>query len=130
MIFKVNIENATQRNRSFRRVIYTAKKMQLVLMSLKPGEEIDLEKHDNIDQFIRIEKGTGRAYEGRKQRRQKYYSLKDGDAIVIPAGTWHRVKNTSSTDNFYLYTIYSPPEHYPGTHQKEKPVTKRRRIGK
>jgi mannose-6-phosphate isomerase-like protein (cupin superfamily) len=113
--FKTNIEKETSKNKNFRKVIYTARHSQLVLMSLKPREEIGLETHSENDQFLRFEGGRGRAeIDGNK------YPVKDGDAIVIPAGAKHNVINTSRTDDLKIYTIYSPPHHKDGTIHKTK----------
>jgi len=103
-----NIEKAALENSNFRTVLYTAKNSQLVLMSLKPGEEIGEEVH-HLDQFIRVEKGMGRAILDGVER-----AIEDGTAIVIPAGTKHNVINMSSDLELKLYTIYSPPEHTDG----------------
>lgn len=102
-----NIEEATLNNNNFRQVLYTAKFSQLVLMSLLPGEEIGMEVH-TLDQFIRIEKGEGKAILDGVE-----HEIKDGSAIVIPARTNHNVIN-NSTELMKLYTIYSPPEHIDG----------------
>jgi len=107
--FVQNIEKATLENNNFRQVLYTAKHSQLVLMSLKPGEEIGEEVHDTLDQFFRFEKGEGEVViEGVASK------IADGSAVVIPAGTKHNIVNTSSTDPLKLYTIYSPPNHADG----------------
>lgn len=99
-----NIEKAAKENKNFRKVLYTAKNSQLVLMSLQPGEEIGEEIHE-LDQFIRVESGEGVAVlDGVK------HEISDGFAIVIPAGTRHNVINTGGKE-MKLYTIYSPPEH-------------------
>jgi mannose-6-phosphate isomerase-like protein (cupin superfamily) len=104
--FKSNIENVTLKNKNFRKVIYTAKNSQLVLMSLKPKEDIGLETHPENDQFLRFEGGRGRVeIDGNK------YMVKDGDAVVIPAGARHNVTNISAADELKIYTIYSPPHH-------------------
>jgi len=104
--FKSNIENDTLKNKNFRKVIYTAKNSQLVLMSLKPKEDIGLETHPENDQFLRFEGGRGRVeIDGNK------YMVKDGDAVVIPAGARHNVTNISAADELKIYTIYSPPHH-------------------
>lgn len=117
-VFKTNIEQQTLDNKDYRRVIFTGRHTQLVLMSLVPQEEIDLEKHSEHDQFIRIESGHGRIYIGKNK--QTYRNLTDGDAVIIPAGTWHRIKNTSTDKRLSLYTLYSPPEHPSNTVQKSK----------
>jgi mannose-6-phosphate isomerase-like protein (cupin superfamily) len=113
--YHVDIEAATLENTDFRRVLFTGPHSQLVLMTLQPGEEIGLETHDGIDQFIRVEAGEGEALlAGERQ------SLADGSAIVIPAGTEHNVVNTSATEPLRLYTVYTPPEHPDGTVHRTK----------
>lgn len=107
--YVANIETLTLENENFRRVLYTAKNSQLVLMSLKPGEEIGEEVHE-LDQFIRCESGSGKAtLDGAE------HDLRDGVAVVIPASTRHNVVNTSSDKPLKLYTLYSPPNHKDGT---------------
>ena len=101
-----NIEHDTLENNDFRRVVYTAKNQQLVLMSLKPLEDIGEEVHDDVDQFFRCEKGEGKAILDGVE-----HTLKDGFVVVIPAGTKHNIINTSSTEPLRLYTLYSPPQH-------------------
>jgi mannose-6-phosphate isomerase-like protein (cupin superfamily) len=113
--FKTNIERDTLKNKNFRKVIYTGANSQLVLMSLKPKEEIGAETHPENDQFLRFEGGTGRVIIDASK-----YSVKDGDAVVIPAGAKHNVINTSATDELKIYTIYSPPHHKDGTIHKTK----------
>ncbi|MBU5557694.1 MAG: cupin domain-containing protein [Candidatus Aenigmatarchaeota archaeon] len=104
--FNTNIERDTLKNTDFRRVLYTGKYSQLVLMSLKPGEEIGEEVHPNVDQFFRIESGEGIVViDGIKHK------IKDGSAVVVPSGARHNVINTSKKSDLKLYTIYSPPEH-------------------
>jgi mannose-6-phosphate isomerase-like protein (cupin superfamily) len=105
----VGIEKETKKNTDFRRVLYTGKYSQLVLMSLKPGEEIGEETHDDVDQFFRFEEGEGKVVIDHAEHR-----LKDGTAVIVPAGALHNVINTSKTANLKLYTIYSPPEHQDG----------------
>ena len=113
--FKSNIEKDTLANRDFRRVLYTGKNSQLVLMSLRPGEEIGDEVHRTVDQFFRFEKGEGIVtIDGAKQK------VGDGDAVIVPAGARHNVTNASKTAELKLYTIYSPPEHQDGTVRKTK----------
>ena len=104
--FKLNIEKDTLKNKNFRKVLYTSAYSQLVLMSLKPKEEIGSEVHEENDQFLRFEGGTGRVVIDDSK-----YTVKDGDAVVIPAGARHNVINTSATETLNLYTIYSPPHH-------------------
>lgn len=103
--FVDDIEELTERNKDFRRVLYTGKHLQLVLMSLKPGEEIGEETHDAHDQFFRIEKGKGEVWiDGVKTR------VKADFAVIVPAGARHNVVNTGDKA-LRLYTLYSPPEH-------------------
>jgi mannose-6-phosphate isomerase-like protein (cupin superfamily) len=113
--FKSNIEKDTLSNNNFRRVLYTGKYSQLVLMSLKPSEEIGEEVHETVDQFFRFENGEGIVYiDGVRQK------VVDGDAVIVPAGARHNVINTSKTTDLKLYTIYSPPEHQDGIVRKTK----------
>ncbi|WXG45081.1 MAG: cupin domain-containing protein [Promethearchaeati archaeon SRVP18_Atabeyarchaeia-1] len=100
------LESETRKNADFRRVLYTGKHSQLVLMSLKPGEEIGMETHSNVDQFFRFEGGEGKVIIDRVEHR-----VKDGDGVIVPAGAKHNVVNTSKQSELKLYTIYSPPEH-------------------
>ena len=111
--YVANIEKLTEENDKFRQVLYTAKNSQLVIMSLKPGEEIGEEVHE-LDQFIRIEKGTGRAVLDGAEKK-----IEDDYAVVIPAGTRHNVINDGG-EEMKLYTIYSPPEHKDGTVHQTK----------
>ena len=104
--FVADIEKETVQNTDFRRVLYTGKFSQLVLMSLKPGEEIGEETHDDVDQFFRFEKGEGKVVID-----DVSHAVKDGSAVVVPSGAKHNVLNTSKTADLRLYTIYSPPEH-------------------
>jgi mannose-6-phosphate isomerase-like protein (cupin superfamily) len=104
-----NIEKETLENENFRKVLYTAKNSQLVVMSIAPKEDIGEETH-TLDQFIRIEKGTGKAVLDDVES-----DIADDFAIVVPAGTKHNFVNTSETEPMKLYTIYSPPEHRDGT---------------
>lgn len=113
--YVTDIERDTLENEDYRRVLYTGKYMQLVLMTLQPGEDIGLETHEGHDQFIRIEAGTGYAQLDNERR-----DLKDGSIVVIPSGAEHNVVNTSDSEPLRLYTLYSPPEHEDGTVQKTK----------
>jgi mannose-6-phosphate isomerase-like protein (cupin superfamily) len=107
--FKDNIEDLTLQNENFRKVLYTASHSQLVLMSLKPNEEIGMEVHEENDQFFRFESGEGQVtIDG------NVYEVKDGAAVVVPAGAEHNVVNTSGTRELKLYTIYSPAHHKDG----------------
>ncbi|NPV55348.1 MAG: cupin domain-containing protein [Anaerolineae bacterium] len=113
--YHIDIEKKTEENEYFREVLFTAPFSQLVIMSLKPGEEIGIETHLDTDQFIRIEEGQGKAIlDG------QVHELEDGSALVIPAGTEHNIINTSSKEALKLYTIYTPPEHPDGTIHKTK----------
>lgn len=108
--FKGNIEELTEENSSFRRVLYTGHNIQLVLMSLLPGEDIGMEVHDDTDQFFRFEEGEGKVVINETE-----YQVKDDDAVVVPAGSPHNVINTSDTDPLRFYTVYAPPHHKDGT---------------
>jgi mannose-6-phosphate isomerase-like protein (cupin superfamily) len=107
--FKGNIEQDTLDNDNFRKVLYTGPHLQLVLMSLKPGEEIGEEVHENNDQFFRFESGIGKCTID-----ENHYHVTEGDAVVVPAGAKHNVINTG-TELFKMYTIYGPPNHQHGT---------------
>ena len=107
--YKNNIEKLTLENDNFRRVLYTAGHCQLVLMSLKPEEEIGMEVHPDNDQFFRFEKGEGKVIINETE-----YVVGDGDAVIVPAGATHNVVNTSTTEALKLYTIYAPPHHKDG----------------
>lgn len=109
-----NIEKTARENSNFRKVLYTAKNSQLVVMSLKPLEEIGEEVHA-LDQFIRVEVGEGLAVLNGKEEK-----IENGFAIVVPAGTSHNIINTSDKKELKLYTIYSPPNHQDGVIHKTK----------
>lgn len=104
--YLTDIEYKTLQNENFREVLFTGPHTQLVVMNLQPGEEIGMEVHDHIDQFIRVETGQGKAILDGAE-----HDLEDGSAVVIPAGTRHNIVNTSETEALKLYTLYSPPEH-------------------
>ena len=110
------IENQTLENTYFRQVLFTAQHAQLVVMCLQPGEEIGDEVHPKVDQFFRIEQGKAKFVFNEKEE----HLVHDGDAVVVPAGTYHNVVNTSKTAMLKLYTIYSPPNHPDGTVHKTK----------
>lgn len=110
-----NIENLTNENTFFRKVILTTSHQQLVVMHLNPSEDIGMEVHNTIDQFIKIEKGEGRAVLNGEE-----FTFSDGFSINIPAGTNHNIINTSETNPLKIYTIYSPPNHKDGTVHKTK----------
>jgi len=113
--FSSNIEKDTLENNNFRKVLYTSKHSQLVLMSLKPGEEIGMEVHEENDQFFRFEQGEGKCIIDGNE-----YELRDGVAIVVPAGAQHNIINTSDTEELKLYTIYSPAHHKDGIVRETK----------
>ena len=113
-----NIGEMTINNNNYRKVINTTKYQQLVLMSLKPKEEIGMEIHKKVDQFMRIEKGTAIAIIGKET--PKKYILKKEHFITIPAGTYHNIINIGRGE-LKLYSIYSPPNHKQGTIQKNRP---------
>ena len=110
------IEKQSLENTYFRHVLFTAQHAQLVVMCLRPGEEIGDEVHPNVDQFFRIEQGEAKFVFDEKKERPAH----DGDAVVVPAGTYHNVINTSKSAMLKLYTIYSPPNHPDGTVHKTK----------
>lgn len=111
----LNIDEETLQNDYFRVVLYTAQHSQLVLMSLNPTEEIGMEVHEIVDQFIRVESGEGKAILNGEE-----HLIADGVALVVPAGTQHNIVNTSSEKKLKLYTIYSPAHHKDGTIHKTK----------
>jgi mannose-6-phosphate isomerase-like protein (cupin superfamily) len=117
--YVVVIERETKKNTDFRRVLYTGKHSQLVLMSIKPSEEIGEETHDDVDQFFRFEEGEGKVIIDGVEHR-----VKDGNGVIVPAGARHNVINTSKLANLKLYTIYSPPEHQDGIlrHTKKEAI--------
>ena len=107
--YVTHLERETKKNPDFRHVLYTGKHSQLVLMSLKPGEEIGEETHKDHDQFFRFESGEGKVIVDDVE-----HYVKDGNGVIVPAGAKHNVVNTSKRANLRLYTIYSPPEHQDG----------------
>ena len=113
--FKANIEQETLDNNNFRKVLYTSKHSQLVLMTLQPNEEIGMETHTDNDQFFRFEEGNGKVIIDGNE-----YEVTDGDAVVVPAGSQHNVINTSDSDPLKLYTIYSPAHHKDGIVRSSK----------
>jgi len=116
------LEKETKKNSDFRRVLYTGKNSQLVLMDIRPGEEIGAEVHKDRDQFFRFEEGEGKVVIDGVEHR-----VKNGDGIIVPAGARHNVINTSKSAELKLYTIYSPPEHQEGTvrHTKADAMAKK-----
>lgn len=114
--YKGSIEKLTLKNNYFRKVLFTGKYAQLVLMCLQPKEEIGNEVHKTVDQFFRIEEGRAKfVFNGKEE-----HLAHDGDAVIVPAGTYHNVINTSASKTLKLYTIYSPPNHPDGTVHKTK----------
>jgi len=114
--FYTNIEKETIKNTDFRRVLFTGH-LQLVLMSLEPNEDIGREVHHKNDQFFRFESGNGKVVTDDGE-----FIVKDGDVVIIPAGTYHNIINTSATERLSMYTIYSPANHPDGVvaHTKEE----------
>lgn len=113
--YVADINKTATTNEYFRKVLFTAKNSQLVVMTLQPTEEIGMEIHEDNDQFIRVEEGEGKAILNGKE-----FKIKDGWAVVISAGTEHNIINTSKRNKMKLYTIYSPPHHPDGTIHKTK----------
>jgi mannose-6-phosphate isomerase-like protein (cupin superfamily) len=114
--YHTNIEDETLNNNYFRKVLYTGKYSQLVVMALKPGEEIGNEVHPNVDQFFRIEQGEAKVV---LNNGETEFTVKEDEVFIVPAGTWHNVINVSDKD-LKLYTIYSPPNHPDGTVHQTK----------
>jgi mannose-6-phosphate isomerase-like protein (cupin superfamily) len=113
--YVTNLEQETVKNADFRRVLYTGKHSQLVLMSLRPGEEIGEETHEDVDQFFRFESGEGKVIVDGVE-----HLVRNGNGVVVPAGAKHNVINTSKNVDLKLYTIYSPPEHQDGVVRRTK----------
>jgi len=111
-----DVEQATLQNTDFRRVLFTGGHTQLTVMRLAPGEEIGLEMHPHLDQFLRLEQGSARVTLGRSKESvdDETHDVGDDWAVIVPAGTWHNVVNTGDTD-VKLCSLYSPPEHPDGT---------------
>ncbi|MCX7920506.1 MAG: cupin domain-containing protein [Clostridia bacterium] len=118
--FVVDIEEATKQNNNFRLALWTGKHLQLTLMNINVGEDIGLEMHPNLDQFVRIEEGQGLVKMGdRKDRLDFQANVRNDYAFIIPAGKWHNLINTGNTP-LKLYSIYAPPQHPFGTVHKTK----------
>jgi mannose-6-phosphate isomerase-like protein (cupin superfamily) len=115
--YNANIEKLTLENNNFRQVLYTGKYCQLVIMSLKPGEDIGSEVHPETDQFFRIESGQGKAIIDGNE-----YEISDGSVVIVPAGSQHNIVNLSSEKPLKLYTIYAPPHHRDGVIHPSKEV--------
>lgn len=107
--YKANIEELTTLNENFRKVLYTGEHSQLVLMALKPGEEIGLETHKDNDQFFRFEEGTGKVIIN-----ETVYEVTGKDVVIVPSGAQHNIINTSTTEMLKLYTLYAPAHHKDG----------------
>ncbi|MCO8129290.1 cupin domain-containing protein [Acidimicrobiia bacterium EGI L10123] len=115
-----DIEKATLENDTFRTVLFTGAHLQMTVMCIQPGEEIGVEKHDDLDQFIRVEQGSGQVQMGSsKDDLSEVRDIEDDWAAIIPGGTWHNVVNTG-TEPLRLYSIYTPPEHPEGTVHQTK----------
>ena len=115
-----NIEEATLGNDSFRSVLFTGASLQLTVMRLGRGEEIGLEMHDHLDQFIRVEQGTAQVTFGpSRDEVAETHELRDDWVVIVPGGTWHNVINTGDGD-LRLYSLYAPPEHPDGTVHRTK----------
>ncbi len=112
------IEKQTLQNKNFRQVLFTGKYAQLVVMCLQAGEEIGNEVHPKVDQFFRIEEGEAKFVFNNNEE----HLVHDGDAVIVPAGTYHNVINTSKTKTLRLYTLYSPPNHPDGTVHATKAI--------
>ncbi|WP_083413112.1 cupin domain-containing protein [Bacillus massilinigeriensis] len=118
--FVIDINEASKRNSTFRTALWTGRHLQVTLMSLNPGEDIGLERHPNLDQFLRIEQGRGIVRMGKSRRNLNFQrNVQDDSAIIIPAGTWHNLINTGNVP-LKLYSIYAPPNHPFGTVHRTK----------
>lgn len=118
--FVINIDRATKQNNTFRTALWTGNHLQVTLMSIPAGEEIGLENHSNLDQFLRVEQGQGLVRMGKDKNNLNFERrVADGYAIMVPAGTWHNLINTGSRP-LKLYSIYAPTKHPRGTVQKTK----------
>lgn len=120
--YVLDIHEAAMRNRSFRRVIWTGDHLQVTLMSIGVGDDLGLELHPDVDQFIRVESGRGYVQMGNRRNNLTFERyVQDDDVIIVPAGTWHNLTNIGNSP-LKLYTIYAPPEHPFGTvhHTKEE----------
>jgi mannose-6-phosphate isomerase-like protein (cupin superfamily) len=113
--YTINIEEKSLQNENFREVLHTEQHSQLVVMSLLPNEDIGMEVHEIVDQFIRVEKGEARAILNGAE-----HKLSEGSAVVVPAGTKHNIINTSAKNKLKLYTVYSPAHHKDKTVHKTK----------
>ncbi len=115
-----NVERETLENTNFRTVLFTGDRVQLTVMRLGPGEEIGVEMHDHLDQFLRIEQGSARVTFGPSAEQvDEEHEVEDDWAIIVPGGVWHNVINTGD-GQLKLYSIYAPPEHPDGTVHETK----------
>ena len=115
-----DVQRATLGNTDFRRVLFTGRQTQLTVMRLAPGEEIGVEMHDHLDQFLRIEQGSARVTFGPSADQvDEEHDVGDDWAVIVPGGVWHNVVNTGDGD-LKLYSLYSPPEHPDGTVHRTK----------
>lgn len=120
--YVVNINQATKQNTNFRTALWTGKHLQVTLMSINAGDDIGLEMHPNVDQFIRVEDGQGIVKMGKNKNRLDFQAkIYDEIAIMIPAGTWHNIMNTGNKP-LKVYSIYAPPQHPHGTVHVTKPA--------
>jgi len=118
--YAVNIEDATVQNTNFRTALWTGKHLQMTLMSIPVGGEIGLEKHDELDQFLRLEQGTGRVQMGDTEDNLDFeQEVSDDWVVLVPAGKWHNITNAGD-EPLKIYSIYTPPEHDHGTVHKTK----------
>lgn len=126
-MWSTNIEEDTLKNKNWRKVIYTGKHLQVVLMTVPPGEELGWEVHENpqTDQFFRVESGRGEILM-QKSEKTKVFPIEDGWSTVVPGGVPHNVINLSKTRPLQFYTIYAPPHHPPKTVDKSKEAEKSR----
>jgi mannose-6-phosphate isomerase-like protein (cupin superfamily) len=115
-----DVEKVTLDNETFRTVVFTGEHTQLTVMRLAPGEDIGLEAHPHLDQFLRIEQGRGRAELGHSEGNiEETHEVGPDWAIIVPAGIWHNIVNTGD-EELKLYSLYSPPEHPDGTVHRTK----------
>ncbi|RKN82053.1 cupin domain-containing protein [Paenibacillus ginsengarvi] len=118
----INIEEATKQNNNYRTAIWTGRHLQVTLMSINVGEDIGLETHPTLDQFLRIEEGQGLVKMGKSKDRLDFQAnVHENYAIMVPAGTWHNLINTGNKP-IKLYSIYAPPQHPHGIVQETKPI--------
>lgn len=118
--FTINIQQAAQQNNTFRTALWTGDHLQVTLMSIDVGDDIGLEAHHNVDQFLYVAEGYGRVQMGPNKNQLDFVSnVMNGSAIMVPAGIWHNLINAGNTP-LKIYTIYAPPEHPKGTIHQTK----------